>query len=291
MFRRFAALVAALALAFSLAPTALAYQAAPVASGTLGAFNMQNCPVVATDHYWTGPTNSSPPPNNSRTAIQAFFRPSTTGFDSCTYIQWVYTWTSWWIALVPRTGGTANTILQIGLIKCKPGVGMPAFCDTVPHYVWAKGGCQGYEPTWRDLGRADWNRHPYVIYEFWNNQYNSLAYMLQVNGGASGWNGYAGKYATVIVNTDPAVSCWLDKTSGNYTGNRADWHTEKVVTQDSIGDSNNVSVMDTAAFKVMNGGWQYPGWSSGYNCSPGTSDPHDHCVYTGSSSALFYTAQ
>jgi hypothetical protein len=66
---------------------------------------------------------------------------------------------SYWVALVPSSGGSSSQIIQIGVIECedvfRPSTNPCASeYNSTPRWFWAVGGCNNIGPTPRDLGPA-----------------------------------------------------------------------------------------------------------------------------------------
>jgi len=233
-----ARIAVAIALAFS---TTVSAVPAALAHGNCRSFDAYN--------DWVGTETSSP--NYSRTAIQAFVE--FTGYSDLCINDPPFdlgNGPSAWVALVPRTGATFSTIIQVGIIRCHDDTidgDENTACDqsSAYRYFVAYAGCNGVEPRALDRGAAPTSRVSYVIWREWS------PYVWVWRFNANGVN------VLNIAESDPAVSCWLGQ------NRKALWSSERWDRGDFQGWSAHPIAWDTAAFKAPNSAnWQYPNWTS-----------------------------
>lgn len=219
-----------------------------------------NCRSFTTYNDWVGSETSSP--NYSRTAVQAFveFTPYS---DSCIDSPPLdpASGPSAWIAMVPRSGGSFSTIIQVGIILCyddSTSASHNTACNhqsSPYHYFYSYGGCNQTFPYAYDAGAAPTTRVSYVLWR----ESSPFGWIWRFN--ANGINVFN------ILESDSAVSCWLPN------NRKAVWSSERWDRGDFQAWSAHTMAWDTMAFKATNSSsWQYPNWSSCNYATPYKAD-------------------
>jgi hypothetical protein len=196
----------------------------------------------------TGTDNSSPTIN--RYGVSAYIDPAATYFRPCTSVLG-NDGPSAWVALVPRSTAFGDSaIVQLGIINCNYYWNSACAYPT-PHYIWAQGGCNGAQPTPRDLGPADFGQHHY-----------SIALSSSGNGRIYLWIDGVLKLYTSLGNGE--ISCWA---SGLR---KAAWFGERLDYGDDFsGDAAEQAPLwfrDARLQTVLGGSPVTPGWSPSSPC-------------------------
>lgn len=240
----------------SLAVTALVTTAGPVFADDA------SCRNVGTNNNFFAGQHASNSQRRINRVVAHIDVPSGTGqFSICqpTALDFDDNGPSVWVGVQPMAAcpQPGDCILQVGINKCA-GFGNPA-CDgdgSPPSFFWAYGGCNGYHPTTRDLGPADYNDHQYMVAE-----------------GTSYWYMYIdGVSRAKIAKNDAGIGCWVN----GYL--IADWEGEKWDTGDSFGTGTSDVDVTRMQFRYADT-TNYTNYTGGSGDCIDISDYRDRCEF------------